>query len=173
MSKKKIVFNIVLSIFFIWCLIGAIIVFPPAILAVIVIYLFILLFPKNKEDIRNQGKMVRGVVEYFGTMAEEAGKTGAALTYYGGIVIKGTVEEFYKRIGGEAGAKKILDTLGKFGVEAGKIIVEASIVTGKVIASVTEYTMERIEQEKRRKLNKSERDLIDDFVDWEIIKDGE
>lgn len=169
MSKKT--FKIVWTIIMIWPLIGSFF-FPPAIPVVVAIYFIVLKFPKDKDDLRKLGEKTRGAIEYLGTMAEEAGKTGAVLSYYGGVVIKGTVEEFYKRIGGEEGAKRILNTLGKFSEEVGKTLVEAAIVGGKVIAEVSEYTKERIEQEKTQRLDESDRNLLDEYVEWKIIDEN-
>jgi len=171
-SKKRIVFEIILTIFFIWCLIGAIVVFPPAIIAVIGIYLLILLIPKNKKEIETVGVKTRQVIDYLGAWAAELGKTGAVLTYHGGVIIKGTTEEFYRLIGGEEGAKKILETLGKVTVEAGKIVVNAGIEAGKVVVALTRYTMDRIDQERAR-LSADERRLLDEDVEWRVFEDND
>ena len=165
---KKTKINIILTILFGWCLTGAILVVPPAILPVIAIYIFLLLFPKNKKDVETAGETVRNGIEYIGTWGKEISKTGVTIGVVTGILIKETVEEFYKRIGGDEGAKKAIKALGKLAETGLKICVEATIVAGKVVASVTKHTMKRIEQERN-----SEKKLLDDSVEWRIINDDE
>ena len=167
--------RIILTIIFIWVLIGSIFAAlktgsPAAPVVVIILFIIAFLFPRNKKEVAKFEKKVLNGVDYTGAWGKLIGKTGAALTYHGGLIIKGTVEEFYTRIGGEEGAKRILNTLGKFSVGAGKICIEAGIVTGKVVVALTKYTMRRINQEMdQMKLSKSERKLLDEEVEWKIF----
>ncbi|MCL1836071.1 MAG: hypothetical protein FWG46_00835 [Treponema sp.] len=161
-SKKRIIFNIVLNIVFIWFLIGAFF-FPPAIPAVIGIFILIKVVG-NKKYTRMLGEAARIALAHIALAVEEVMKTGAALVFHTHVILTGTTKEFYNLIGGEAGAKKILDTYGKFIAEVGKITVDAGIVTVKAIAEVTKHTIRRLEEEQQRRLTASERKTIKDNI---------
>ncbi|MCL2128872.1 MAG: hypothetical protein FWH35_00765 [Treponema sp.] len=174
MRKRRIIFIIILTIVFIWLLIGAII-FPPAIPVVIAIYFLILFFTGKKEEVKSRIKIVgektRDVIDIGSTALEEAGKTAANISVNATRIIAKTVEQGYNAMGREEGARKALEALGKF-TEAGlKIGVEATIVGGKVIAEVSKYTMQRIEQEKGKSLTAPEKKLLNEYVEFVVLDD--
>jgi len=68
----------------------------------------------------------------------------------------------------EDGLKKAGEALAKL-TEAGlKMGVDITIEAGKIIARVSKYTMEKIEQEKQQKLDSEEIQLINEYVVFKV-----
>ena len=96
---------------------------------------------------------------------EETGR----LTAKAGKAVADTAVKGYKKFKEEDGLKKAGEALSKF-TEAGlKMGVDITIEAGKIIARVSRYTMEKIEQEKQQKLDNEEIQLIDEYVIFKVI----
>jgi len=81
------------------------------------------------------------------------------------------LEEGYRKVKEEDGIRKAAATLGKL-TEAGlKAGVDFTIGAGKIIVRVSRYAMEKIEQERKQKLNADERALLDEYVEFSIVND--
>ena len=175
MRKARIIFIAVLTFIFIWPLIGAILTLPPAIPVVIVAYILILFFTGRKEEVKARinavGDKTRDAVEVGGAFMEDAGRTAVVLTANVVKAVSGTAKEGYKQIGEEEGVKKALEALGKLSEVGLKLTVEAGIVAGKVVVEVSKYTMKRIQQEQRKRLESSDRRFLEEFVEFVVLDD--
>jgi len=81
------------------------------------------------------------------------------------------VEEGYRKIKEDDGFRKALEVLGKL-TEAGlKAGVDITIEAGKIIVRVSQYTMDKIEQERKQKLNADESALLDNYVEFIVISE--
>jgi len=102
----------------------------------------------------------RNAIEASIPVLEETGRATAAIA-----------EEGYRKIKEEDGLRKAAEALGKL-TEAGlKAGVDFTIGAGKIIVRVSQYTMEKIEEERKQKLNADEGALLDEYVEFSIIKD--
>jgi len=174
LRKERKIFIIVTTIIFIWFFIGSFL-FPPAIPFVIILYMLILFFTGKKEEVitrlRKAGEKIRDMIEIAVTTGTELAKTAVTIVFGGGKIIKGTINEGYKQIGEKEGIKKAINLLGKF-TEAGlEIGIETTIVAGKVVVNVSRYAMKRINEEKKLLLDKPERKLLEECVDFVVIDD--
>jgi len=69
------------------------------------------------------------------------------------------------------GIRKAVQALGKL-TEAGlKAGVDFTIGAGKIIVRVSQYTMDRIEQERKQKLNADEAALLDEYVEFSVLNE--
>jgi len=112
-----------------------------------------------RRDLQNQS---------FWEKAREAIEDSVPVLKETGKVIAESVEEGYKKMKEEDSLRKAAEVLGKL-TEAGlKAGVDFTIGAGKILVRVSDYTMERIEQEKKLKLNSAEREILDEYVEFTV-----
>lgn len=171
-DKKKISkHRIILTIVFIWALVGAIIRLPPAIPVVIIVYIILIKFPVTTKEIKEFFEKLRKMIGKGGIWGEELGKTGAHLTYHGLVIAATTVREFDSLVGGEEGYNRIINTLGKVTERIGRHVVNVGITAGKVVIALTKYTMKRIEEEKKNLPTNERKLLSDESVKYKIVNE--